>query len=143
MTQMNRQVASKSRFKAIWKSECPEIKLEKMYSEFALCEECCHIQRLINSAHTADERQKHRDTRRLHHEEQRMERNEYYRHRELAYSQPGSYMSIIMDKMDNAKCRIPRVLLKSKGSASSKHFFKQYLNGVLVHGRAFFLLPWA
>jgi hypothetical protein len=40
--------------------------------------------------------------------------------------------------MNNAKCRIPRVLMKSKGSASSNHYFKQFLNGVLVHGRAFF-----
>jgi hypothetical protein len=45
---------------------------------------------------------------------------------------PDSFLSIIMDKMDSYKTSMPRVNTKSK--KSGRKYFKQFVNGVLVHG---------
>jgi hypothetical protein len=58
-------------------------------------------------------------------------RRKYYKHRELAEKEPETYLSTIADGMDQAKVKVPRNGLQSKGMT---HQLDISLEGVLTHG---------
>ena len=66
-----------------------------------------------------------------------LERQKYYKHVTKARRDPGKYLSIILDGMDQSKTEIPHSVYRST-LTSSMWKLRTHLVGVIAHGRGIF-----
>lgn len=63
----------------------------------------------------------------------RDEREKYAKHRQKSIKNPGKYMSLIIDGMDQAKTDIPHIISNPKAMAGSVTL-ETHITGVRIHG---------
>lgn len=129
---------SRERFCHEWREKLPHIKVSRLKSAWARCDECTTFRTLITSAPSKEERQRLKTCYESHLDHQRRQRAKYYKHRNKAIQHPQNYISIIMDGMDQKKSELPREVRQSKTSKEKLHL-KQKLMGCLVHGEGMYL----
>jgi hypothetical protein len=106
----------------------------RKHMQFARCAICHSLRQELLCTRCPDQRSEIRRKRTQHVKDQYEERKVYYARREKAISQPETYMSIIIDGMDQSKLTMPHFTRDHKGNADG---LKNALIGVLIHGVAF------
>jgi hypothetical protein len=129
---------SRERFCHEWRKKLPHIRVSRLKSAWAKCDECTDFRTLIKSAKRKEERQRLKLCYEAHLDHQRRQRARYYKHRNKALQSALLYLSIIMDAMDQKKSELPREVRQSKSSKEKQHL-KQKLMGCLVHGEGMYL----
>ena len=131
---LSEQDVSKSYFVRIWREQIgAKISLRK-HLRFAKCDEC--VKNREEKAGTVDravlERIKAREYE--HYKFVRNERGGYYIRRETARTEPGKYLSIIIDGADAKDYGVP-YFCEATHSSQKLWQIPVYIIGVLVHGR--------
>ena len=104
-------------------------------SAFAKCTICTKLRDSLSVERRKVERAALEKARAAHLREQMSRRHVYYAHRILAKRDPGNYLSIIHDKMDQAKTWIPRLETWPKSLSNLGMALPVALTGMLTHGR--------
>jgi hypothetical protein len=104
-------------------------------SIFAKCEVCTTIKEKLRGEKRQEEIQIVKAQRDKHMLEQQSRRSMYYAARNAAKSEPDKFLSIIHDKMDQAKTGIPKMTSRIKSMATGCVPLPIALTGMLTHGR--------
>ena len=88
---------SRERFCHEWRKKLPHIRVSRLKSAWARCDECTDFRTLIKSAKRKEERQRLKLCYEAHLDHQRRQRARYYKHRNKALQYALLYLSIIMD----------------------------------------------
>lgn len=99
-------------------SKCPQCK--EFLADLKLCKDLDDVKEV-------------RRRRSVHIQEVREERDQYHKHRNMAVDHPDSWMSLIIDGMDQKKTDIPRACGK-RDRDDGKDVIKTRVIGVKVHG---------
>jgi hypothetical protein len=133
----NQIPVSQGHFNRLWRANFPKVKLAKMKGTFAMCGTCADYDGKIKSAVTAAQKEKIWLKKEAHLEKQSHQRIQYYKIRQLAVSQPGQVISLIIDGMDQGKTSLP--LLKRRAKGDKVQFMKQKIMGVIAHGHGSYI----
>ncbi|CAM9335997.1 unnamed protein product, partial [Heterosigma akashiwo] len=112
-------------------SSLQHIRLARDKGNFSTCKTCESLRRQILAAKSPLYRDQLKAIRVEHVGLQQCERKKYYKHRGKAIDMPDTYLSIIMDGMDQAKTAIP----KASRNITLSSNLTQRIMGVKVHGR--------
>jgi hypothetical protein len=133
------QPLSFSAFLKMWRGELSHIKISKLKSAWASCDECDGFRQRLADKHLSKGMRSAEHARYLAHlQHQRCQRKKYYKHREKARLHPDRYLSIIMDAMDQRKCELPRLTRESKTMKDALKL-RQKLMACMVHGLGTYL----
>ena len=69
----------------------------------------------------------------------RSEREKYAKHRHKSEKHPGTYLSVIIDGMDQDKTDIPHIITNPKALAGA-YRLETHITGVRAHGHCTFML---
>lgn len=111
----------------------PLVKLPERYDMFQKCSDCTHFKYQKMRTRDGDTLAGLQREQQWHLSKVMKERAKYWKHRRKARTNPGRYISLIIDGMDQHKTRLPRMVLKPKSMASLKAM-KTHVTGVLLHG---------
>ena len=125
---------SRSSFHKAWRQHFENFSIYKQ-SAFAKCSTCISLKERLSKEGRPEARQKIMNERSIHLAHSQSRRTVYYTNRVYANMFPETYLSIIHDKMDQAKTGIPRLLEISKEFSSGCQPLPIALTGMLVHGR--------
>ena len=135
--------ASLSTFHKTWMNPHGEFKNMKILRNppFNTCTECKAFTEKIMVANKIDDIKKLQQERLKHCEHVRRERRVYQEARQRAIDYKHTYLALIIDGMDQHKCRIPGA--NGKRDHSDKGYIKPRIVGVKVHGRGrfFYVIP--
>jgi hypothetical protein len=106
------------------------IRLTRNTGDFLSCTVCDAYDTRIRGAHSEEERKVLREFKKKHNTKQQTQRLKYYKHRRKAREHPRTYLSIIIDGMDQKKTNCP-VLGRNVKDESP---LTQRVIGVKVHG---------
>lgn len=99
---------STSAFNKMWNTDFKDVTISK-HSSFSKCDTCTELKDQIRASKTIEEAEVVRQKMKVHMDEQRSCRNQYYGNRVMSEAQPSKYLCLIHDKMDQAKTCIPRL----------------------------------
>jgi hypothetical protein len=127
---------SLSYFHRLRKAEFPRVKMPKV-QRFTKCKECSQAK--VDKAKTLDRKKRKEITKCLdkHLRAVRVERRKYWKHRRKAKTHMTTYLSMIVDGMDQAKTMLP-FFVEPTSLTESQLKLKTHVVGVLVHGRGAF-----
>ncbi|XP_052820902.1 uncharacterized protein LOC128246640 [Mya arenaria] len=128
---------SRAQFFKTWKSYFPPLKI-KQSNSFSKCSTCVSLERQREKAGSAVERAKFSSLKDEHHERQQMERRYYYQKRDASRTQQETYLSLIIDGMDQAKTSLPHFAGRQSKSISNVDLLKTHVTGVINHGNGGF-----
>ena len=129
---------SETQFYRLWRrAELTHVKISKPKGSFAMCNTCSEFGGYIKRAENNTDAEYWRGKRREHLALQSEQRMEYYRNCNRAMTAKHTYLSVIIDAMDQAKTQLPLVNRRMKSDRI--HLIKQKVMGVIAHGHGFYL----
>ncbi|XP_078657029.1 uncharacterized protein LOC144903082 [Branchiostoma floridae x Branchiostoma belcheri] len=122
----------RTQFFTVWRTYCSHIRIPK-FSRFAKCTICDNLKKSLQEAGNKREREEVRKTRSSHILLQKLQRLKYYKHTKKARRNPGQYMSIIIDGMDQDATLLPHYAQTTKDDHGLWRL-KTQVTGALSHG---------
>jgi hypothetical protein len=129
-----------NRFVATWKKtkNLEYIKCSKFKPGFAKCDKCWELADVLKKKLDPVVREQTRHELNTHIQEERLERQQYYRARAKAVDRQDKYLSIIMDAMDQSKTRLPYFVNPPKCVGSDSNM-KAKLTAAVIHGHGLYI----
>eukprot|EP00057_Strongylocentrotus_purpuratus_P025222 XP_011679696.1 PREDICTED: uncharacterized protein LOC105445628 [Strongylocentrotus purpuratus] len=103
-------------------------------NRFAKCDICTSIKSKLQNCSDSKQRSHLCKAREQHLQQQRAEREKYYKHQKKAKAYPGKYLSVIIDGMDQKSTSIPHFMQEAK-STNGAWKLPTHVTGGIVHGR--------
>ncbi|XP_060595320.1 uncharacterized protein LOC132749532 [Ruditapes philippinarum] len=142
MIEASEKHLSVSSFNDMWLKGFPNVKISKGKNGQPKCTPCTNIAAALNMSLTKEEREMVETKRKLHFNLQGICRAKYYKHIKKARENPQTYVSVIIDNMDQAKTRLPNFAVYSKVDAQLNKM-QHHVTGVKVHSiEKTFILTW-
>lgn len=128
---------SEAQFLRDWRSRLPHVRCSRLKGGFAMCDKCTEFTGKIKVAKSKAEAEKLREERAIHLDLQKAQRSVYYQNRVRGASDKQTYLSLIIDAMDQKKTYLPLVNRRQK--KDSLTLIKQKVMGVIAHGHGSYL----
>ncbi|XP_053381351.1 uncharacterized protein LOC123565970 [Mercenaria mercenaria] len=96
------------------------------------------LERQLEKTTCVETRTRFRQLKEEHNERQMMERKYYYGKREASRKNPASFLSLIVDGMDQSKTNLPHFTGRKPKSINGADLLKTHITGVINHGHGGF-----